>query len=54
MPQVGRRRENQVRIRVRAWHPDSKNVDLLDTHCDTWDTGPRHQVKDWRRPELTS
>lgn len=33
MPQVGRRRENQkVRIRVGAWHPDSKNVDLLDTH----------------------
>lgn len=54
MLQVGRRRENQVRIRVGTWHPDSKNVDLLDTHCDTWDTGPGYQAKDWRRPELTS
>lgn len=55
MPQVGRRRENQkVRIRVGAWYRDSKNMGLLDTHCDLWDTGPGHQAKDWRGPELTS
>lgn len=54
MPQVGRRRENQVRIGVGAWHHYSKNVGLLDTHCDPWDTGPGHQDKDWRGPELTS